>query len=347
MTDIVKLIQRIARTEELKKAIEDLLNGGDLDDYGSIGQGIFTAYQNADGSITGGSPAADPGGVGGFSDNLADALEQLGIEIASNLDDLFGDLANEFDLQDIFDNGLNIGDQIDKLNGLYNCSDLSGNEAQIIVGSGFYPPDADMWVGETGNYNPSEDIWRSGVWYTTGTPVTTNGSTPWECATASMSALDGTSPGNAPHKVQSIPEIDPDTAIDGTSYQVECSRADGDFPINIQIRTTGCTVGVDAHCPDAAPDFDWQADGIHQLKFDGAQFATSPFENLFDQILDFTNNPSKLTGCTSGGNATTIQPTSDGGLAITMGEDKNYITDSTGKVTNQVSDALLSGFLPG
>ena len=347
MTDIVKAIQRIAKTPELKKAIEDLLNGGTTADYGSIGQGNFTAYQNADGSISGGAPAADSAGVDGFTDNLADALDELGIDIADNVDDLFGDLSDELDLQDIVDNGLNVGDQIDKLNGLYDCNDLSGNEAQIIIGSDFYPPEVDQWLGETGDYNPSEDIWRSGVWYTTGTPVTTNGATPWECATASMSALDGTSPGNAPHKVQSIPAIDPDNDADGTSYQVECSRADGDFAINIQLKKTGCTVGVDAHCPEEAPEFKWQADDVHQLKFDGALFETSPFENAGDQILDFTNSPSKLEGCSSGGDPVTIQPTSDGGLAITTGADSNYITDSTGEVTGLVSDALLSGFLPG
>ena len=349
MTDIVKAIQRIAKTPELKKAIEDLLNGGNIADYGSIGQGTFTAYQNADGSISGGNPAADSSGVDGFSDNLADALDELGIDIADNLDDLFGDLSDEFDLQDIVDNGLNVGDQIDKLNGLYDCNDLGGNEAQIIVGGDFYPPDADMWIGETGDYNPSEDIWRSGVWYTTGSPAV-NGATPWACGLAYMADRDAASPSSAPYILQSIDAIDPDTATDGDGFLGHATRTDpvdSNFPFTILIRKTGCTVGVDAHCPNEAPDSEWQADDVHQLKFDGALFETSPFENAGDQILDFTNSPSKLTGCSSGGDPVTIQPTSDGGLAITTGTDSNYITDSTGEVTGLVSDALLSGFLPG
>lgn len=349
MTDIIKSIQRIARTDELKKAIEDLLNGGELDGYGSISQNRFTAYQNPDGSISDGNQAADADGVGGFSDSLADALEDLGISVGDTINEIFNEFSDSIDLQDLIDDGLQIGDEIDTIEGLFDCSDLGGNEANIIIDGDFFPPAIDEWNGENADYNPSEDIWRSGVWYTTGSPAV-NGATPWECATAYMSDRDANSPGQAPHKVNSMPTIDPDTANDGDGFQVEATRASGDWAFTIQIKKTGCTVGVDAHCPNQAPDFNWEADGVHQLKFDGAQFITSEFENLGDEILDFTNNPSKLEGCSSGGDGVTIEPTAEGGLIIsptggaTSGE--SFVTDDGGRVIDRLPTTDVGGYRP-
>ena len=153
-----------------------------------------------------------------------------------------------------------------------------------------------------------------------------------------MGELDSNDPGNAPHAIVSIDPYDQNTIGDGGTVTVNMSRASGAFTVNVAANVGNCSVGVDSYCPASAPFNQNPADGVHQLEFDGGQFQTSQRENDADIVGPWGQNngsggPSKISGCTSGGETVDIEAIGNGNSQVTFGNGDSYTLNSDGVVT--------------
>lgn len=319
MTNLSKNIQRIAKTDELKKLIEDLLNGSDYTEKSNIDGNTYTAYASSNGGIAGvnGSSVPAVGSTQDQAQSTDDAFEENGSDVfGDEFGDLFENNFGDVDLDDLATGDFKIGDRITGLDNLQDCSD-SSKVAGIVLGNHRPPTDA-LWEDQNAGYNPGSDEWRQGYWYQ-GTVLTIHkGSSIYEVAQAMIPEFDSNDPGSAPHSLVGWEDYDPDTQGNGTGITVTFNRASGNFPATITFFNTGCTVGTDAWCPLTAPNSEWASDGIHQLKFDGAQFITSDFENLGDIVPQWQNNPSKISGCTSSGVQVSLEGSKTGDLLVNI-----------------------------
>lgn len=346
MSTIKDNIRRIAETEELKKLIAELLNEGEVGDKPSLGERRYAARLSSGGGISGSST--------GIPDNDVGSLDPIIQNTDAALDSAINDILNEFgeaidagdfssDIQDIFDNGLTLGDTIKELTNLED-----GSYTGLIRFDDWTPPDIggldDYTTSDWTNGNdPRESQWESGTYYEFTVLTTNRSSNPYGAIEAGLAEYDSNDPPNAPHTLLSLEDYDVTTEIDGGTIEAIISRQSGTFPANVTIRKTGCTVGVDAHCPSSQPVNDWPSDDLHSLKFDGAQFQTNDYEADADKSPSWDNNPSKISATTSGGDSMSFEATKTGGLIINIdsgaASGTSYVTDSRGKVIDVVTDA--------
>lgn len=339
MSDLIKNIKRIAETEELKRLIEQLLNqDGELAERGTIGKSSYTAYNDSTGAINGKGgegPQTDPGTSSPTDGNTDDAISEN-----DGLKDKDGD--------ELSDGDIGIGDKMDRITDLEDCS--TGEKLEIITTDNYIPPNIDGLEGYThqdwvDGEDPREDQWRSGVWYQVA--AATKSTSAWGALNNYLPTLDSADPPNAPHSISSIADYDVDTTPDASNIVGVVARntppvGDPTVNVNITINKTGCTIGVDAWCPTSRPINDFPADGIHQVKFDGARFVTSPYEPLADQHGPWQNSPSKITACTAAGDQITFQGANDGTLLATV--DTGTASGNTYKINNKgiVTDIFTS-----
>lgn len=345
MSTIKDNIRRIAETEELKKLIAELLNEGEVGDKDSIPGRRYASRTSSGGGISGSSggvPSSDVGTLDPTIQNTDFALDTVTNEILDEFGEAIdaGDLTE--DIQDIFNDGLDVGDQIKGLDGLFDGS----IEGEIRLDD-WLPPDipglddyssSDFENGE----DPRESQWRSGVFYEFSGTTLHKSTNPWGAVDPALAEFDANDPPNAPHTLVSIENYDIDTEIDGATIEATLNRVSGTFTGNITIRKSGCTVGVDSHCPSEKPTNDWPSDDLHNLKFDGAQFQTNTYEADADKSPNWDNNPSKIEATTSGGDSMSFEATKTGGLIINIdsgaSSGTSYVTDSRGKVIDVTTD---------
>jgi hypothetical protein len=338
MSDLIENIRRISNTAELEALIEQLLNQTQgIEEKQQILGDRSVAYQNSSGGVSqkastpGTTETDDPGSDGSNPENGDGGGNDDGTGEDGDTQDATKD---ELDLQDLLDNGAQIGDKINSLLGLTDCG--GGNEANIYLDGYDRPYDWGDAYDEYGvDEDPRESQFVQGTWYQYAGVGATNSTNPYSCIQAYLPTWDSLDPGNAPHTVVSVGAYD--ELVDGTA-PVTVNRASGDFLVSATIFRSGCTVGVDAHCPTTAPTNQNPADGIHQLKFDGGQFQTSTFENDADingpwGQNDGSGGPSAVSGCASGGETVTIAATGNGESSVTFGNGDVYTLDATGTVT--------------
>lgn len=351
MSTIKDNIRRIAETEELKKLIAELLNEGEVGDKSGIPKTEYFAYVGTNGGVNSSNqpPSSDVGSTEEEVENTDDSIEEDDEDTpggGGGSSDTFSE-----DLEDIIDDGLQVGDVVREITGLFDCG--TSNEGVLYSDLEFRPP----VIADLTDYKPSdwsdgndprESQWRSGVYYQfTGTTLHES-SNPYGAVDPALAEFDTNDPPNAPHTLVSIESYDIDTEIDGANLEATLNRVAGQFTANITIRKTGCTVGVDPHCPSSQPTNDWPEDGKHQLKFDGAQFQTNEFEPSGDLVPGWQNNPSKVTACDSSGGQASFQGTNDGNMILNIESGANngdsYIIGNDGVVIEKTTDT--SSFLP-
>lgn len=350
MSDLAKNLRKICETEELKRLIDELQFAQKRLDKDGIDKTIYFAYQNTTGGISSGN--------GSINNELGS--EEVATESTdAALDALSGDILNEFgdasdagafdkDIADIYSDGLKAGEKVKAITGIEDCT--SGKEAEIILDDNHRPPNlggglngykATDW--DEGN-DPREAQWRSGVWYNYAGVTATYASNPYASIAAYLPTWDSLDPGNAPHTFESLETYDVDAESDGGTIEATIGRATGgSFSVNITIKKTGCVVGTDLWCPSSKPVNNWPSDSKHQLKFTGGQFKTSQFENSSDLNGPWQNDPSKISGCTSGGGQVSLQATNDGGMLINIEDGANagdsILVGADGFVKTTVTDA--------
>lgn len=337
MADLIKNIQRIARTKELKELIENLITDEDLAENARIDGTTFTAFETSNGGVGGGASAEDNGSLEEENQDTDAANAENNTD--GSLDEATGD--------DFADGGIGIGDKADFISGLEDCT--TGDQLTVITTDNYIPPNIANLDGYTasdwddGN-DPRESQWRSGVYYEFTVLTTHNASNPYSAVEAGLSEYDSNDPPNAPHTLVSIEEYDIDAKADASTIEATLNRTSGNFTANVTIRKTGCTVGVDAWCPSEKPASDWPEDGIHQLKWDGGRFVTSPFEPLADQHGPWQNSPSKITACTPEGDQLTLQGSNDGNLLITAdtgdAAGDTYVVNNEGIITDILTGSI-------
>ena len=323
MTNLSKNIQRIAKTDELKKLIEDLLNESDHTEKSSIDGNTYTAFVGAFGGVSGVGGGTVPA-VGTATDQAQSTDDAFDVNGSDVFSDQFGDLfENDYgdvDLDDLATGDFKIGDRITGLDNLQDCSD-SSKVAGIVLGN-HRPPTDGLWEDQNADYHPDEDKWRQGYWYqATGATTIHKGATAYDVMQQVVDDYNENG-SSTPYALESIDDYDPDTLSSGSSFFARVTRTVvvgvPYFDVNVIINKTGCSVGVDAWCPTTAPTPEWIGDGIHQLKFDGAQFVTSDFENLADIVPQWNNNPSKISGCTSSGIQVSLEGSKSGDLLVNI-----------------------------
>lgn len=340
MSDFSDNIKRISNSEELQKLIEQLLNQKDnIETKEPIPGGRSVSYQTANGGVS--QKASTPGTVEsddpGSSDPVVNNGDGGGNSDGTGEDGDPNDGAkDELDLQDLLDDGAQIGDKIGSLAGLTDCG--GGNEAIIYMDGAFRPYDFVGLDDYGANEDPRESQFVAGTYYVYNALTTHNDTSVYGAVTAGLGELDSNDPGNAPHTIVSIDEYDENTIGDGGLITVNMNRASGGFTVNVTANVGNCSVGVDSYCPATAPSNQWPSDGIQQLAFDGGQFVTSEFENDSDVHGPWGQNngaggPSKISGCTSGGQTVDIQATGNGNSSVTFGNGDVYQLDSSGTVT--------------
>lgn len=340
--NLIESIQKISNSEELKRAIEQLLNPSRKQSFGKIRAKTFTAYQNAIGGISGstqGGVSGDQGTAGEVDEQTSEADDARDGEGSGDNEDVRNGDAGTKDMQDIFDNGILAGAILRGLLGLYDCN--TGKQAQLWLDGLFRPPSSLYGLdGYNGNwdYDPREAQWREGVYYTFNAVTTHYSTNPYSAVEAGLGEFDSNDPPNAPHTLVSIEDYDVDAESDGATLTATLSRVAGQFTANVTIKKTGCVVGSDPYCPEEAPRNLWPSDGIHQLAFDGARFLTSPFENTDDINPSWQNGPSKISGCTSGGDQFTIEAGSTGTVGtVTFGAGSEVSEFNFDIVTGEVT----------
>lgn len=339
MSDLNDNIKRIANTPELRKLIEQLLNdNGNIKQKNPINGSRSVSYQNANGGVS--QKASSPGTVEsdnpGSEDPVVNNGDGSGAEDGSGGDGSprNGD-KDELDLQDLLDNGAQIGDRIGSLSGLEQCG--GGAEGIVYLDGDFRPYDwGDSFDDYGANEDPREANFVAGTWYQYAGVGATSASNPYASAQAYLPTWDSLDPPNAPHSVGAIDAYDP--ATDSTVSVTINRSGGGSFEANVTIFTSGCTIGVDSYCPASAPTNQNPSDGIHQLAFNGAQFLTNTLENDSDVYGPWGQNngsggPSKISGCTSGGTSVSIEAIGNGNSQVTFGTGDTYTLNSGGVVT--------------
>lgn len=347
MSTIKDNIRRIAETEELKKLIAELLNEGEATDKANIPPTTYFAYVGTNGGVNSSpqAPSSEVGSTEEEEENTDDATE---VEDPDTPDGSGGGTST--DLQDAIDDGLQIGDQVREFTGLENCG---GSGEGVLYTDGEWRPPV---IGDLENYtadwategDPRERQWRSGVWYqATGTSVH-KASNPYSAIEPALAEFDANDPPNAPHTLVSIESYDVDAVLDGDTLEATLNRVSGQFTSNITVKKTGCTVGVDAHCPSSEPINDWPSDDKHQLNYNQGQFQTNEFESPDDLVGPWQGNPSTLEACGSTGGQATFQAANNGGMIFTIGSGPNagdsYILNPQGVVEAQTTD--ITPYLP-
>lgn len=337
MTDLIKNIQRIARTKELKELIENLITDEDLPENGRIDGTTFTAFETSNRGVGGGASAEENGSLEEENQDTDAANEENNTD--GSLDEATGD--------DFADGEIGIGDKADFISDLEDCS--TGEKLEVITTDNYIPPNIADLEGYTasdwddGN-DPRESQWRSGVYYEFTVLTLHNASNPYSAVEAGLPEYDSNDPPNAPHTLVSIEEYNVDTEPDGATLIATLNRTSGEFTANVIIRKTGCNIGVDPYCPSEKPVNDWPSDGAHQVKWDGGRFVTSPYEPLIDQHAPWQNSPSKITACSSEGDQLTLQGSNDGNLLITAdtgdAAGNTYVINNEGIVTDILTGSI-------
>ena len=332
MSDLGKNIQRIANTDELQRQINELQSLLNASDKPPIKGSRTTTYTQPGGSI--GTNKGDSGAAQ-FKNEFDGAMDALGGDLADNTDsgnnsggtgellDPTLDDAFELSAQDIHDGNIEKGAKITGLDGLKDCA--TGDLVEINLMDQFTPPAyGDTFEGYNADTDPREGQFVQGTHYEY-TALTLHRSTSvYGAVSAGLSELDSNDPGNAPHTIVSIPAYDENALTDGVTIAPTLNRVAGQFQVSVSARVGICSVGVDAWCPSTAPINDWDADGIHQLAFDGAQFKTHENEATADEIPRLLNNPSSIDLCTSDGSPVTLSASGDGGITMDFGSGDVY-----------------------
>jgi hypothetical protein len=342
MSDLGRNIRLLAETEKLQRQINDLLSQvQDLKDKDAKLGDRSVAYQAKAGGVgqaSGDKGAASPvaeavsSALNDFSGGLLDAFSDAAGNATGTGDDGTVNQQESFsqDLADLETTAPNLGSQLKQLTGLEEVGgskeaviNLDGLfNAPIYEGSGFDSYNADV--------DPREDQFLQGVWYETAGGY--ESSNPYSSAQAYATAvLDPNDPPNAPHRVVSVDAYDEATA---STVTVNMSRVSGTFTLNTSVYQSGCVVGTDSWCPSLRPVGDWDADSIHQLAFDGAQFLTNTAEAAADTLIEWTGSGSKVSGETSNNTGVSIEPTDTGGSTVTFTGGNSFTMDSSGVVTS-------------
>ena len=334
-------IRNIAKTGELEKSIEQILNSKIPDNKEPLPSTRTTAYETANGGVstasgTGGSGTTQSTGSAGSSATGADSAggggsggdsENPDNPTGKQNADAFAKTAAE-----LFSAGASIGERIDAITGIEDCS--SGDTADLRLDGQFLPPTIVGYDGygyfDDAADDPRNENFTQGIFYTA--PGGQKSDNPWAAVTAYLPALDAADPSNAPHVISSVPSYDP---LTDSNVNVQASRKDGvTFGIAVSITAPGsCTVGSDAWCPTSPSIDKWPAQGKHQLAFDGAQFVSPPLQDSVDDLPQFKNNPSKISGCTGGGNVLTVEADGDGNKKVTFDNGDVYKIGADGIVT--------------
>jgi len=341
MSDLGRDIVRIARSEELQRQINDLLSQvADLKDKANKLGDRSTAYQTSSGGV--GQSSGDKSAsqvesdVGSALKDFSDGALDVFSDAAGNIDGTGADgTSSEIDpysqdLNDLATNAPNEGSLIKQLTGFEEVG--GSKEATIQLDGQFTPPvypgsGFDSYNADT---DPREDKFLQGVWYETAGGY--ESSNPYSSAQAYATAvLDPNDPPNAPHRVVSIDAYDEATA---SSVTVNMTRVAGTFTLNTNVYQSGCVVGTDSWCPSLRPVGAWEADSIHQLAFDGAQFVSNSAEAAADLLNSWSDSPSKVSGETSDGTGVSIEPTDTGGSTVTFTGGNQIVLDHSGIVTS-------------
>lgn len=344
MSDLNDNIQRIAKTKELQELVEQLIKkSGLIGKKNPISGDRSVSYDQAGGGV--GNKKSSPGTVEA-DDPGSDGSEDSNEDGSGNDDGggNDGDTQNsdkdELDLQDLLDNGAQIGDRIGSLSGLTDCG--GGNEGIVYMDGDFRPYD---WGGVFDDYgandDPRESQFVAGTYYVYNALTTHNSTSVYGAVSAGLGELDSNDPGNAPHAIVSIDPYDQNTIGDGGNVTVNMSRASGSFTVNASANVGNCSVGVDSYCPASTPFNQNPSDGVHQLRFDGGQFQTSERENDADIVGPWGQNngsggPSKISGCASGGETVDIEAVGNGNSQVTFGNGDSYTLDSDGVVIDVI-----------
>ena len=347
MSDIGRNIRRIAKTEELERRINDLQQQLATTDKSSIDGSRSTAYKTAN---------------GGYGQQSGDTdADQLAEDIASGLDDfedgvidIFGDESGnqdgtgeegtptqtdgyEKDLNDLLGTAPILGDLLQKLSGLEECS--GSGVGQINMDGFFQPQPLPGLPGDTPNgettTNPRDEGYVEGGYHI----AVTGGESysPYSAAEVFISTLNTTQSPTV-HTLVSV-FADTDSVTNPWNFTYNRNTAGGDLIDannlgQITFFPEACDIDVDSYCPSEPTlvQWNWDADGIHQLAFDGAQFKTSEFETPGDIHGPWDNDTSKISGCTSSGESVTLEPTGDGGANITFGNGNQITTGPDNRV---------------
>lgn len=341
MSNFGENIRRISKTGELEKSIEQMLNNKIPDDKEPIKSQRTISYESANGGVSttkssGGSGTSQSTGSTGSSGTGADSdggsggggdSEDPNNPTGKNNADAFAKSA-----ADLASLGAAIGERIDAITGIEDCS--SGDTADLRLDGLFIPPIINGYDGygyfDDAAEDPRNENFVQGVFYTS--PGGNKSDSPWGAMDSYLSVLDANDPGNAPHEISGVESYDP---LTDSSVIVTVTRGDGvSFGNNVSITAPGsCNVGVDAWCPSSPSITKWPPQGKHQLAFDGAQFVSPPLQDSADDLPQFKNSPSKVSGCTGEGDTIEVEADGNGNKKVTFGNGDVYKIGADGKIT--------------
>jgi hypothetical protein len=79
----------------------------------------------------------------------------------------------------------------------------------------------------------------------------------------------------------------------------------------------------------------WNADDVHQLAYQGANYVSNTAEAAADYLNTWGDNPSNVTGQTSGAVGVVVAPTDAKGTTITYVGGEQIVLDARGKVISK------------